>query len=67
MCAKEKHNSVHRWASIRRGYYDYGGPGANFSESPILFSGLGKIDCNRYLIAIFFTFCSSNALEPLLF
>ena len=30
-------------------------------------SGLGKIDCNRYSIAIFFTFCSSNALEPLHF
>ena len=29
--------------------------------------GLGKIDCNRYSIAIFFTFCSSNALEPFLF
>ena len=29
--------------------------------------GLGKIDCNRYSISIFFTFCSSNALEPLLF
>ena len=28
-------------------------------------TGLGKIDCNRYLMAIFFTFCSSNALEPL--
>ena len=25
--------------------------------------GLGKIDCNRYSIAIFFTFCSSNALD----
>ena len=29
--------------------------------------GLGKIDCNRYSIAIFFSFCLSNALEPLLF
>ena len=34
---------------------------------PLLFrlsfsSGLGKIDCNRYSIAILFTFCSSNAL-----
>ena len=29
--------------------------------------GLGKIDCNRNSIAIFFTFCSSNALQPLLF
>ena len=26
--------------------------------------GLGKIDCNRYSIAIFFTFCSLSALEP---
>ena len=26
---------------------------------------MGKIDCNQYSIAIFFTFCSSNALEPL--
>ena len=30
-------------------------------------AGLGKIDCNRYSIAMFFTFCSSNALKPLLF
>ena len=30
-------------------------------------AGLGKIDCNLYSIAIFFTFCSSNALVPLLF
>ena len=30
-------------------------------------SGLEKIDCNGYLIALFFTLCSSNALEPLLF
>ena len=30
-------------------------------------AGLAKIDCNRYSIAIFFTFCLSNALEPLLF
>ena len=29
--------------------------------------GLGKIDCNRYSIAIFITLYSSNALEPLLF
>ena len=27
----------------------------------------GCIDCNRYSISIFFTFCSLNALEPLLF
>ena len=32
-----------------------------------LYSGLGKIDCSRYSIAILFTFCSSNALERLLF
>ena len=30
-------------------------------------SGLGKIDCNQYSIAIFFTFCSSNSLKLLLF
>ena len=29
--------------------------------------GLGKIDCNRYSIAIFYTLYSSNVLEPLLF
>ena len=29
--------------------------------------GLGKIYCNRYSIAIFFTFCTSNALSLLLF
>ena len=34
---------------------------------PHLPPGLEKIDCNRYSIAIFFTFCSSNALEFLLF
>ena len=32
-----------------------------------VYSGLEKIDCNQYSIATFFTFCSSNALEPLLF
>ena len=37
------------------------------SKNRRLLAGLGKIDCNRYSIAIFFTFCSSNTLEPLLF
>ena len=29
--------------------------------------GLGKIDCNRYSIAIFLTFFQSNTPDPLLF
>ena len=40
---------------------------AKSSSGVGLNSGFGKIDCNRYSIAIFFTFCSSNAPEPLLF
>ena len=32
-----------------------------------LWSGLGKIDCNRYSIAIFLTFFQSNTPDPLLF
>ena len=30
-------------------------------------TGLGKIDCNRYSIAIFLTFFQSNTPDPLLF
>ena len=30
-------------------------------------AGMGKVDCHRYSIAIFFTFCSSNALWNIYF
>ena len=33
----------------------------------VLLRWVGKINCNQYSIEIFFTFCSLNALEPLLF
>ena len=32
-----------------------------------MYPGLGKIDCNRYSIAIFLTFFQSNTPDPLLF
>ena len=38
-----------------------------FSYCDVISIRFGKIDCNRYSTAIFFTFCLSNALEPLLF
>ena len=42
-------------------------PAYKVESSSYVHPGLGKIDCNRYSIAIFLTFFQSNTPDPLLF